>query len=93
MRSFSERAAVNTVIQGSAADLMKIAMIKCDKVLKENFKTRIILQIHDELLFKVPKDELERVKPVLIDTMEHAMDLDVPLVVEGTASKDWYGAH
>ncbi len=93
MRSFSERAAVNTVIQGSAADLMKIAMIKCDKVLKENFQTRIILQIHDELLFKVPKDELERVKPVLIDTMEHAMDLDVPLVVEGTASKDWYGAH
>ncbi len=93
MRSFSERAAVNTVIQGSAADLMKIAMIKCDKLLKENFRTRIILQIHDELLFKVPKDELEKVTPVLIDTMEHAVELDVPLIVEGTASKDWYGAH
>ena len=93
MRNFSERAAVNTVIQGSAADLMKIAMIKCDRILKENFRTRIILQIHDELLFKVPKDELETVKPVLVDTMEHAMDLDVPLIVEGTASKDWYGAH
>lgn len=92
MHSFSERAAVNTTIQGSAADLIKVAMIRCEEVLK-NYKTKIILQIHDELLFKVPKEELEIVVPLLKDTMEHAMDLKVPLKVDGTSAHTWYEVH
>lgn len=92
LRSFSERAATNTVIQGSAADLIKVAMIKCYDALKE-YKTKIILQIHDELLFKVPKDELDKVIPLLKDCMESAIKLEVPLKVDGTAALDWYEAH
>lgn len=92
MRSFSERAAVNTTIQGSAADLIKVAMIKCENLLKD-YKTKIVLQIHDELLFKVPKDEIETIIPLLKDTMEHALDLDVPLKVDGTYAKTWYEVH
>lgn len=92
LRAFSERAAVNTVIQGSAADLIKVAMIACDKILK-GFKTKIILQIHDELLFKVPKEELETVLPLLQNAMDHALELSVPLQVDGTAALDWYEAH
>lgn len=92
LRSFSERAAVNTVIQGSAADLIKIAMVKCDKVL-ENYKTQLILQIHDELIFKVPKDELETILPVLKDCMEKALTLSVPLLADGNAALTWYEAH
>lgn len=92
MRSFSERAAVNTTIQGSAADLIKVAMIKCENLLKD-YKTKIVLQIHDELLFKVPKNEIETVMPLLKDTMEHALDLKVPLKVDGTYAKTWYEVH
>lgn len=92
LKKFSERAAVNAVIQGSAADLMKVSMIKVAEALK-NFKTKIVLQIHDELLFKVPKDELETVLPLLKNAMDHAMELSVPLEVDGTAALDWYEAH
>lgn len=92
LRAFSERAATNTVIQGSAADLIKVAMISCDKVLK-GFKTKIILQIHDELLFKVPKDELNQVLPILTDAMDKALALSVPLQVDGNAALTWYEAH
>ena len=92
LRQFSERAAVNTVIQGSAADLMKISMIKADEALR-NFQTKIILQIHDELIFKVPKDELEAVVPLLKKTMEEAVKLNVPLKVDGDYSLTWYEAH
>lgn len=92
LRAFSERASVNTVIQGSAADLMKASMIKVAKLL-ENYKTKIILQIHDELIFRVPEDELETIQPLLIKTMEEAVLLDVPLKVDGTAAKTWYEAH
>lgn len=92
LRAFSERAATNTVIQGSAADLIKVAMIACDKVLK-GYQTKIILQIHDELLFKVPKDELETVLPLLTDAMDHAISLSVPLQVDGNAAFTWYEAH
>ena len=92
LRSFNERAAVNTVIQGTAADLIKVAMVKADKLL-EKYKTKIVLQIHDELLFKVPKDELETVLPLLKETMEHALDLSVPLKADGAAALDWYDAH
>ncbi len=92
LRAFSERAAVNTVIQGSAADLIKVAMIACDKAL-QGYKTKIILQIHDELLFKVPKDELKTVLPILEQAMDHALELSVPLQADGTAALDWYEAH
>ncbi len=92
MKSFSERAAVNTTIQGSAADLIKVAMIKCDEKLKQ-YQTKIILQIHDELIFKVPKEELDTIVPLLKDTMEHALDLKVPLKVDGTSALTWYEVH
>ncbi|MFA6829196.1 MAG: DNA polymerase I [Bacilli bacterium] len=92
LRSFSERAAVNTTIQGSAADLIKVAMINCQKML-QNYKTKIILQIHDELIFKVPKDEIDIVMPLLKEGMEKAIPLSVPLLAEGSASDNWYEAH
>ena len=91
-RSFSERAAVNSVIQGSAADLIKVAMIKCFELLKP-YKTKIILQIHDELLFSVPKSELKIVEPLLRKAMESAMELTIPLKVDGSAAETWYEAH
>ena len=92
LRSFSERAAVNAVIQGSAADLMKVSMIKCAQLLK-SYKTKIVLQIHDELIFKVPKDEIDIILPLLKDAMEHALSLSVPLEVDGTYALNWYEAH
>lgn len=92
LRSFSERAAINTTIQGSAADLIKVAMVHCQELLK-NYQTKLILQIHDELLFKVPKDELATVQPLLKKAMEEAIPLDVPLLAEGSAAETWYEAH
>lgn len=92
LRSFSERAAVNTTIQGSAADLIKVAMVKCKEALK-GYKTKIVLQIHDELLFKVPKDEIDTVVSMLEDIMEHAIELSVPLLAEGNKALTWYEAH
>lgn len=92
LRAFSERAATNTIIQGSAADLIKVAMIRCDEALK-NYKTKIVLQIHDELIFKVPKDELDVVPSLLQKCMDSALSLSVPLEVDGTYAKTWYEAH
>lgn len=92
LRSFSERAAVNSVIQGSAADLIKMAMIRCTEALK-SYRTKMILQIHDELLFKVPKEEIDIVLPLLKKEMESALDISVPLEVDGNAAFTWYEAH
>lgn len=92
LKAFSERAAVNSVIQGSAADLIKVAMIKCFDILKD-FKSKIILQIHDELIFKVPEEELETVEPLLRRAMETAISLSVPLKVDGQAARTWYEVH
>ena len=93
VREFAKRAAMNAPIQGSAADLIKIAMIKVDKALKEGgFKTKMVCQIHDELIFKVPEEEKEKVYDVIKSTMEHALDLNVPLKVDGGYGKDWYDA-
>ena len=89
---FSERASVNSVIQGSAADLRKISRIKVNELLK-NYKTKIILQIHDELLFKVSKEELDIIQPKLVYTREHARDLSVPLKVDGESAHTWYEVH
>ena len=80
IREFGKRIAMNTPIQGSAADIIKLAMIKVDKVLKENnFNTKMILQIHDELVFEVPYDELMSVIPLIADAMESAVELKVKL--------------
>ena len=82
---------MNAPIQGSAADLIKVAMIEVDEALKEgHFKTKMVLQIHDELIFKVPKDEKEKVYQVIKDKMTHAMNLSVPLQVDGGFGKTWY---
>ena len=91
VREFAKRAAMNAPIQGSAADLIKIAMIEVDKALKDNgFKTKMVLQIHDELIFKVPNEEKEKVYQLIRDKMEHAMNLSIPLQVDGGFGKSWY---
>lgn len=90
-REFAKRAAMNAPIQGSAADLIKVAMIEVSKALKENdFKTKMVLQIHDELIFKVPKEEKEKVYDIILDKMIHALTLSVPLQVDGGFGKSWY---
>ena len=93
VREFARRAAMNAPIQGTAADLIKIAMIKVDKALKEHkLKTKLILQIHDELLFKVPNDEKDVVYKLVKDIMEHAMELPTKLEVDGGFGHTWYDA-
>ena len=87
-RSFGERVAMNMPIQGTAADIIKIAMINVDKRL--NKKARLILQIHDELLLEVPISELEEVKSILKEEMESATTLEVPLVVDINEGSTWY---
>lgn len=91
VREFAKRAAMNAPIQGSAADLIKVAMIEVSNALKENnFKTKMVLQIHDELIFKVPKDEKEKVYQVIKEKMVHALNLSVPLQIDGGFGKTWY---
>lgn len=91
VREFARRAAMNAPIQGTAADLIKIAMIKIDKALKEKkLETKMILQIHDELLFKVPNNEKEIVLPLVKEIMENALKLDVKLEVSGGYGHSWY---
>ncbi len=91
LREFSKRAAVNAVVQGSAADLIKKAMIDVEEALT-GFKSEMILQIHDELVFMVKEDELEEVKRIVKEKMENAFKLSVPLEVEGSVGTTWYEA-
>lgn len=94
VRGFAERTAINTPIQGTAADLIKIAMIRISDYLEtEGLKTRMVLQVHDELLFEVPSDELETVPEVIREIMENAMDIGVPLKVETGLGDSWLEAH
>ncbi len=95
IRSNAERIAINTPIQGSAADMIKVAMIKIHKALKDgNFKTKMILQVHDELVFDVYKPELEIVKPIIENEMKNAMpNLQVPILVGMDTGEDWLEAH
>lgn len=93
VKSHAERNAVNAPIQGSAADIIKIAMINLQKELKNSFKTKMLLQIHDELIFDVPKDELEKMKPLIKNTMESAIKLSVPLIVDIGVGDNWLEAH
>lgn len=93
IREFGKRAAMNAPIQGSAADLIKIAMIHIDKAMKEaGVKSKMILQVHDELIFNVPEDEIETMKKLVNDGMVHAMNLKVPLTAECAIGHDWYEA-
>lgn len=93
MREFGKRAAMNAPIQGSAADLIKIAMLKIDAKMKEmNVKSKMILQIHDELIFEVVEDELALMKELVVKGMQEALELKVPLKVEASIGKDWYEA-
>ena len=88
-----ERMALNTPIQGTSADILKMAMIKIDSELKKNnYKTKMLLQVHDELIFEVPNDELETIKELVRNNMEGIYKLSVPLKVEIEYGKDWYDA-
>ncbi|MCR5301550.1 MAG: DNA polymerase I [Lachnospiraceae bacterium] len=92
-RSFGERVAMNAPIQGTAADIMKIAMIRVKKRLEEEgMKTRVILQVHDELLAEAPVEEAEKAKRLLKEEMEQAAILSVPLIVETSTGSNWYEA-
>lgn len=94
MRSFGERVALNMPIQGTAADIIKIAMINVHRRLKEEgLKARLILQVHDELIVECPESESERVKELLTCEMEHAAELGVPLVAEAHSARSWAEAH
>lgn len=93
LRSFAERTAMNTPIQGSAADIIKKAMIDmADRLKEEGLKSRLLLQVHDELIFEAPKDEIEKLKKVVPDVMENAIELKVPLKVDYAFGPTWYDA-
>lgn len=94
VRAAAERIALNMPIQGTAADIIKFAMVRIHEELKKrNLRTQMILQIHDELLFDVPKSELEIVKPIIQDIMESVVPLSVPLPVAIASANDWLAAH
>ncbi len=93
IRQFGVRAAMNTPIQGTAADIMKMAMIEVYKKIKENnLKSKIVLQVHDELIIEATEDEKDIVKKLLKDTMENVVKFDIPLKVEVEEGKNWYDA-
>lgn len=93
VRSFAERTAMNTPIQGSAADIIKIAMINMQNELeKRQLKTRMLLQVHDELIFEVPDEEMSVIKELVPKVMDSAIKLDVPLKVETSWGNNWYDA-
>lgn len=93
VRSLGERLAMNTPIQGSAADIIKISMIKVyESLKKEKLKSKLILQVHDELILEVHKDEVQRVRDIVRESMENAIKLNVPLVVDINTGYNWFDA-
>ena len=94
VRGFAERNAINAPIQGSAADMIKVAMINIHRELeKQQFRTKMILQVHDELVFDTPLEEVEAVRPIIIDLMQTAIPMKVPIVVETGTGRNWLEAH
>ena len=94
VRGHSERNAVNAPIQGSAADIIKLAMIEVDRAMRAaNLKSKMLLQVHDELVFDVYKDELEELKALVVEKMEAAVSLEVPMVAEVGTGSNWLEAH
>lgn len=93
LRSFAERTAMNTPIQGSAADIIKKAMIDLeDRLNKENLQARMLMQVHDELILEAPKDEIEQLSKIVPEVMENTVSLDVPLKVDYSYGKSWFDA-
>lgn len=93
VKGHAERNAINAPIQGSAADIIKIAMINLHEKLQKDFKTKMLLQVHDELIFDVPKAELEPVQKLIKETMESAVKLSIPLIVDIGVGENWLEAH
>ena len=94
VRSFAERNAVNAPIQGTAADIIKMAMVSIHRRLKmENLKAQMIMQVHDELNFNVPKNEVERVREIVVSEMQNAVHLSIPLIAECGVGENWLEAH
>jgi DNA polymerase-1 len=90
LRGFAERTAVNTPLQGTAADMIKIAMIRIDQKLRtQNLRTKMTLQVHDELLFDVPKEEIEAASALVKQEMENVIRLNVPIVVDIGIGQNW----
>jgi DNA polymerase-1 len=90
LRGFAERTAVNTPLQGTAADLIKLAMIRIDRlILERGLKSRMTLQVHDELVFEIPESEIEVMRRLVREQMENVHPLAVPLVVEVGVGKNW----
>jgi DNA polymerase-1 len=94
VRQFGERVAQNTPIQGTAADLIKKAMIRIDRILREEEgdRARMLLQVHDELLFEVEEDRVDAVRQRVVEAMEGALELEVPLVADAGSGRSWYDA-
>ena len=91
VRQFGNRVAMNTPIQGTAADIMKIAMINVYKELKKrNLKSKIVLQVHDEMMIEADISETEQIKQIIKEKMETAVKLKVPLIVEVSEANNWY---
>ena len=94
IRSSAERNAINTPVQGSAADIIKLSMIKINDVFQKNsLKSKLILQVHDELIFDTPINELEIAKKLIKKNMENAYELKVPLTVDLGVGENWLEAH
>jgi len=100
VRNFQERAAINAPIQGSAADIMRLAMIKITSEFEKNpnYKTKMLLQIHDELVFETPQDELEKIVPIIKKNMSDASSSEhhqftIPLTVDINSGNNWGEAH
>ena len=93
IRQFGERVALNTPIQGTAADIIKLAMVRVDnRLINEGLKSKLILQVHDELIVEAHKDEVDKVKQILSEEMQNAMELNVPLKVDMSTGHSWYDA-
>jgi len=94
VRQFEERVAINMPIQGTAADMIKLAMINIHKELKNRkTKTKMILQVHDELVFDAHKDEIDELLPVIKNLMENSLPLKIPVLVEAGVGSNWLDAH
>ena len=90
-RAFGERVAMNTPIQGTAADIIKIAMVRVyQRLKKENLEARLLLQVHDELIVEAPETEADKVMALLKEEMEQAVNLAVPMLVEAKTGRTWY---
>lgn len=93
LRSFAERTAMNTPIQGSAADIIKVAMINMQEMLKnKNLEAKMLLQVHDELIFEAPNKEIPLLEKLVPKIMDQAVSLEVPLKVESAYGKTWFDA-